>query len=131
MNWKNLMACLQSRQITLSGLKWDDLMLKSDKISDKLSNLLKEWESHIWSLDDLDHIASLMVGQKLSITENARKSGEILDVTVEQLECALELASDMNYSMLIPTKDVLPHSENLWGESTNIDSTTKADDSVS
>lgn len=131
-NWKNLMACLQSRQIRLTGLKWEDIMTKSARVSEKLNLHLKEWESYVWSLDDLDHVASLMVGQQLAQTAITLKRSKHLDVSVEQLECALELASNMNYSMVVPSKDaVTPNSEIIQEESNNVLDAAKSDTSVS
>jgi hypothetical protein len=84
-------------------------MSKSPKISEKLNSLLKELESHIRPLDDLEHIASLMVGKQLSQTANRRKNGEPLNAGVEHLEVALELASNMDHSTVVPGITLYSH----------------------
>jgi hypothetical protein len=130
-NWRNLIACLESRNVRLNGLKWEDILSKSFKGSEKLNSQLKELESHIWSLDDLEHIASLMVGQKLSQPGNSRKNGEPLCVSVEHLECALEMASKMNYSMLVPSKDMIsPNSHFIMDQPNSVSDRTKLNASV-
>jgi hypothetical protein len=86
-------------------------MSKSPKIPEKLNHLLKELESHIRPLDDLEHIASLMVGKQLSQTANRRKNGETLNAGVEHLEVALELASNMDHSMVVP--GIIPYSHDI------------------
>ena len=125
------MSCLQSRQIKLTGLKLDDIITKSEKISESLNNLLKNWEMRICTLDDLDHIASLMAGQRLAIEKN-KKTAKPLEVNIDQLECALKLASEMNYSTLVPSKDLItPNSEILNEETGNNSDINRSKTSVS
>ena len=91
--------CLQNRKTKLVGLNTDDILCGSPKISESLSTLLRNLEKRICSLDDVDYAASLMAGQRLALMSNPKKNGKKLEVTVEQLESALQLASTMNYKL--------------------------------